>query len=410
MESFLILFRKNQAFKWYLLFLLVSLIYQWISPSFLVDSYEYLNASSNFQDSGTFSSCLHNQLCDHILPETRRTPAYPLLIYAFGHYGLLIIQILLAAFVPVIAFNLLEKLQGNQATSRQNLLFGIFIFTYPLQFYYASMLMPEIFCQFLILLLIWFGIESKYLHFSVTLSLLLLLKPVFILLLPIPVVLLFYKYNKFKWVFILPLFVFITFSYFNYKHYQVFHYSSVSVENKYEFNAVKLFHSTNDILPADSMLKRMSFADRYRLLDSLGNKIIRENFSDYFIYHIKGTILACIDPGRYDLIAFFKFKNMDGFMSAVREGGWLSILKNQSVFVLLYLFVFTLINASRIAMAMYSMKKYFKKLYLIYIFIFILVGVTGPVGSARYLFPIMPIISVLAVLSAFKHEKNISIK
>jgi hypothetical protein len=141
------------------------------------------------------------------------------------------------------------------------------------------------------------------------------------------------------------------------------------------------------------------------------SKNISTHWKLYTWLHLKGALLATVDPGRYDLIAFLKLPEGTGFMGAKKEGGFIEKIAAQPLPVLLYMVLFMFANILRWMLAAFALLRSFRKWILLFVFVLVFVGITGPVGSARYLFPFIPLICLMAShgwqLWLGSNEKNI---
>ncbi|MBS3914283.1 MAG: hypothetical protein KG003_07270 [Bacteroidetes bacterium] len=395
----------------------MALIKQCISFSSLVDWNEYHASAVNLFDKFTWDSCVIGRgNCDHILHETRRTPGFPLIIIItfYSKYLLIAAQIIPAILVPVIAKRILLLLNLDDKVFNR---FLIFLLLFPLQFFYSAFPMPEIWCQYL-LLFGWLSLLQKnirMLAFSV--AALVLLKPVFVILALLLVVYACFQFKK-RWMLFFPIAIVGSISFVNYSRYDKFHYSSISVENAWEYNLVALHNRTlteSEIIDfrknASKEIEENTFKNKYNYLRKNTKLEIIKHWPEYVWIHIKGAVLGSIDPGRYDLIAFFDIKETPG-LSNIKSRTQNAIL-SQPWPVLMYIILFLLMQIFRwilVCIALFRAPgKWIVPCLIIAIFVFI----PGPVGSARYLVPLMPVICIIAAtgLNSIPHrEKNISLQ
>lgn len=412
-RDFSLAWKGSSAYRWYWILLLLAWVKQLILPAQLVDATEYLNAASNLSWGMWPDSC--SGACDHWLHLTRRTPGYPTLLLIMGMVVPLVslVQVAMAGLVPVVT-NRILKLYGVSARA-ERWVYLLFL-VYPFQYFYSGFVMPEVASQFLLALLIVTLLSEKWLNAGLLAAVLILLKPVFILL--IPVLIIFYRpFNK-RFGLWIPVLVFVSLSFLNFNKTGVFHFSSIAVENQYEYNmraVMNVVNTDKEIRSiqktSDSILAEMDFARAYSYMKNTARERILKHWKLYSWLHIKGTLLSLIDPGRYDLVAYLKLENTGGAMG-IKEHGGIQKIWAQPWYLLVYMCLMVIIGATKWTFAAMAGFREFKRYGLLLFVIFTMVVVTGPVGSARYLFPVMPLILALCaagIVRFFKtDEKNLS--
>lgn len=403
------LWHNRPAYRAYALLLLAALVWQCIRPALFIDSHEYLNAAGNLLRNGLPEACLSPESCDLLLPETRRTPGYPGIILATVWVPLLLtLQTLIAALVPVLMLRIANALELG---SRAQMVMMWLLFVYPLQYYYAPMLMPEIWVQFTLLIGLWCWVSGRQHWVPVCITALVLLKPVFLPAAVLCVLLVFKLPLRHKWVSVLPLVVVLLVSANHARKTGVFHYTSIATVNAYEYNVrplVKLSVSDDQYYRRqDSIMQPMTFAGRYNHIKSLTAHWLKTYPLQYAWLHARGGLLALADPGRYDCVAFFGLKSGPGFMNIREKGGW-AALRSQPLWMLAYLAVFSLLALIRTALALLAVVRRFRSAIVLLIPVIYILALTGPVGSARYLMPVAPFLFMLAGIGAglLKSEKT----
>lgn len=388
--------------KWYVAYcvlLLAVFIKQFLDNAVLVDSTEYLNSTSNWLKTGFPDSCASS--CDHWLHQTRRTIGYPLLLMVLNGipWLVLIVQIAIAAWIPLLLTRVAVAMDLDEKATNTA---GWLMVLYPLQFYYTGLLMPEIWCQFFIVLAVLAYLKKYWFALGIWVLVLVALKPVFIILLLFLIVL-FRKDPKKRWALLLPLLFVVIISQWNYRQTGVRHYSSIAVENGFEYNMKAILNKTMSEASlidfqhqSDSMLNHMGFKQRYHWMKNLTRDALIEFPVVYAGLHLKGSLLALIDPGRYDLVAFFKIKNTTGWMQVKNQSKWKQIVGSQPIWVLTYMGIFAFLAACKLFLVLNAFFRNRKKWQFYFLLFILFIGVTGPVGSARYLFPFMPIIALMA--------------
>ncbi len=406
------IWRQYWAYRLYVFLLLAAFLKQLLHETQLVDGHEFFTAAQNLWYHGFPDSCNPQSSCDHWLHETRRTWGYPVLIFVafFKSKLLYVIQFILALLVPVQANRLLNQLNINGVFK----LWLYFFILFPLQYFYSALLMPEIWVQYLILIGTLYFYQKNFLKISLVLAALLLLKPVFIVFLPLLLIYMFFDFSRRK-ILLIPAFIFGLVSLVNMQKTGVFHYCSISVENSWEYNARAILNVTmTDAERLDfeskrfTQLQNLNFKEKYQLMQADANQIIGNHIMLYMWLHTKGCMLALADPGRYDLLAFTEIPQGIGFMDVKGEGGTWQKINSQPFWLLVYISIFLIINIVRLFFGIWAFIKSTKLFLPIFIVIAILIGVVGPVGSARYLFPLMPLICLLAAagINYFKQKKH----
>lgn len=405
----------SRLYRGYLLLLLAAFFKQCLNYTGPVDSAEYLQAAQNLLQ-GHWSACGGLNPCGgHWLEATRRTPGFPLLILATGLFPLAMpaLQLLPAALIPIWSLRLLRKLTASaRAQSFLMLAFAV----YPLQYFYSNLLMPEIWVQALLLYTVLGISEGRLYVVAFGLSALLLLKPVFIIFLPFAVVLLFVKHRG-RLLHLLPIGIFLGISWLNQTRYGWFHYSSIAVENAFEYNLQALMQRVNSQQEFEQLqgsyaaqLKPMVPAERAAFMKRVTGEKISAHLPSYLFLHLRGCAAALLDPGRYDLVVFLNLPEGNGFMGIKKQGKaefplWIWVYLS----LLLLWRLLLLVLAARWFTTAANRKLHL----LLLVPCMLLIAAAGPVGSARYLFPVAPLIFVMAAAGStlqrskpIKHETH----
>jgi hypothetical protein len=273
---------------------------------------------------------------------------------------------------------------------------------YPLQFFYTDWSMPEIWVQWLLLWAVLSWKEKQWQRIPWLFSALLLLKPVFIVLLPLVVYFMVNTKGIQRCMQLLPLAVVLTVSGINQRTTGWFHYSSMGVENAYEYNQRAVLNRVNSELEIailsrrhDSLLQGMDYPKRAAFMQKQTLEKLLAHPLLYAWLHAKGSTAVVLDPGRYDLLAFLKVDAGSGFMGIKDKGAgyW-----QQPWPVLVYLGFFI---ALRLLVLVLALRGLFRcrgqaDTWVMLLLLLMFCAVAGPVGSARYLFPVAPFLFVLA--------------
>lgn len=385
----------SRMYRGYAVLLLLAWIKQLFWPVWLIDSREFAQAALNLWN-GHWSACGEMLPCgQHWLEATRRTPGYPLLMALTAYPALLgLLQLLPALSVPVIV----QRLSGVKL----GYVLLLFIL-YPLQFYYTAWPMPEIWVQWLLLWGIASWQQGAWFRIPWIIGALVLLKPVCMLLLPVSLYLFIRTRGGKRWMQLLPVLLLALVSLVNQQRTGWLHYSSMGVENAWEYNRRALLNRVNtatEIAQLDSryaaLLERMTYRQRAQWMQQQTTEKIMAHPGLYAWLHTKGSMAVLLDPGRYDLFAFLGVASGKGFMG-IKETG--AAYFQQPWPVLLYLGFFILLRLVVLCLACSGIWRYRMEadtwvlLGLTALFCF----VAGPVGSARYLFPVAPLLYTLAL-------------
>lgn len=390
--------RHSRLYRIYVTLLLAGFLKQLFDYTALVDAAEYLQAAFHLPN-GHWSSCGPLVPCGaHWLEATRRTPGYPLLLLLAGFIPWLLIgiQCILAAWVPLWSMRLLEVFVRS-SRSRRFLMIAFLL--YPLQFFYSNLLMPEIWVQALVLLGILHFASKKYGNIPWIMSALVLLKPVFIIFLPLNLALLLIIQKR-RWLQLIPIGLVLFVSWINYRNTGWFHFTSMATENAYEYNMRAVMNRVNTPNEIEALyqnygktLKPLNDVDRAQFMRRVSSEKISKHWPVYFMLHLRGSVACLLDPGRYDLVAFLGIKDEGGFMNIKNTERQLPPWPQ-----LVYMGVFLLWKIVLLLLAARCWLQYKDWVLRMLFFtpLFLLPLSAGPVGSARYLFPVAPLLFVMA--------------
>lgn len=408
-RNWIALFKESHAYKLYVAFVLLALLKQAVSYTELVDTSEYICAAKSMFNSALPESCL-NASQQHELALTRRTPGYLFLLYVTGFVPVILmgIQAVISLSIPLIAKQCLLFLTEEKVPQKW---LQWLLLLEPLQFFYTGFLMPEIWTAFLLVLLLYMFLSKSSVGMLFCLWALVLLKPVFVLLLVISSIYAIVGFRK-RWILLLSWIPVLALSYQHYHNHGFWHYSSISIENKWAYNQKAALQTAMNAEKLDSFyvvhhqeLQTLGYKEKAQYMDSISNANIQKHLFGYLWLHTKGCVKMIFDPGRYDFVAFMGWPEGKGFMQT-NESGILSVLKMQSPLVLIYLIIFVIIGLWKWVWFLMGIRKN-KALGLTLMVVLILfIGVTGPVGSARYLFPFASWIAIVASLSRITHENT----
>lgn len=397
---------KSKLFWVYTALTIIALLKQFINESMLIDSYEYSKKASFLFDNWLSSKVEMNRFLEPL----RRTLGYPMLIRMlfFSHFAIYILQMIVSLCIPVVLHKFCKHFQLFQNLWNVAM---IMMLTYPLQFYYSAFLMPDLICQFLLLLYIYFYFEGHWKAIPLVLTLLILLKPVYLILIIVPFVLVPIKRYKLNLFDAIPLLIVLLISWIHFNQYAVFSYSTVGTTNAYDYNRKKTLlldltdNQVEEIYTSENKqlnLIKLDFKAQKEFMNAKTLPILMN--PKYWVIHFKGVFVTLLDPGRYDAMVFLNWNKSSGFMG-VNDG---NTKKNLPWWQIVYMGVFSVLSILKLVFAVYAIFQWKRYEFptLIGIFILLFAFIAGPVGCARYLLPLYPMMSFLAGLGCLTYLKN----
>ncbi len=419
---------RNLIFSAGIVLYTVLLIYVIQNPGILLtrDSHEYLNAAENLQKTGIFYCGELNEPPEPSL-YSRRTPVYPLVILIAeliwkNHFSILILQFALLILNIYLLIRISGRLQIK--TGWQNVILLIYLF-YPSQIIYTFMIMSEILFQSLLLISLASFLEFFYtrrlrylVYFNIILSIALLTKPV-LLYFWIPNALfhfwLAWKYRKVA-ILLLPALMILTVVSWSLRNYKVtgyYHFSSIKNFNLLYYNTYPFLLNKYGQETADSFIYKLetenrgaSFAQENRNIENACFTVIFGNPVSYAIFHLRGSLLFFIDPGRYDIYQFLQLDGQTGFLAYLNRYGFKGafILVREIPFtVIIYLMTMAGLNLIlSISLLIFIVSPRIEPLikFLVLLIILYIAGVTGPVGASRHRIPVFPLLALTIPFSA----------
>jgi len=389
-------------------------------PVPLSDSADYLKASENIYSQGVLYC---GDLSEPIREEnfTRRPPLYPLLLGTVKLTGsklpAILIQILISMASIFLVFRMFLQNHNPVKTQKLPLIFAtLLLLATPAQFIYSNLIMAEILFQFLMVLMAWSiysyfkNRESRYIwFFNLFLTLGMATKPV---LFPFAVLcmvisLVFFLRTK-KPALILAIFlpvIWITgYCIWNYNRTGSAQYSSIQTANLVNYN-LRYFLMEQEgsefaAAEVDRLYGLCGEETEYREKNKCLGKGVREIVFDrpfqYGIFHIKGSMRYFIDPGRFDLVSFFKLEEPDspGILLLLNQegiGGVFKFLKQQGlalISILVFIVLVKLIKITGFILFLLRGREQLPFRIFLAILVVYFALVTGPLGASRFLLPI----------------------
>jgi hypothetical protein len=382
---------------------------------FLDDSYDYLK-TANLLNSGKYfspsDSIAENEL------STKRPFLFPLflsLFYGFKTQFVLFVQTMFGIFNVYLMFSFLKKLQLNIPYY-----FVLFLALTPSIFVYHQLLMSEWLVMTLIMALVnlVFKPFTKQSFFIIQLITILLAftKPVFYPFIYFNFVYFMFvliKLKKFTFSIFFP--IIILFFYLSFNEYKTnyFHFSSMQNINLIEYNLYYFKAYTTSKEEANVWKSNVyqkantfkSFKERELFLNKIAKTEIKNNFWNYSFYHFFTSVRGCFDPGRFDLMTYFKKEDgKSGFLDAFHNKQF-SLAKffenKEASFLILFLLMgfFQFIKIISFTIYLWQNKKTFNFLQIYFFSLLIYyVLITGPVSCSRYMMPFQGLFICLLIL------------
>ncbi|MDI1255179.1 MAG: hypothetical protein PSV16_03680 [Flavobacterium sp.] len=389
----------------------------------LVDSDEYLYTADIIKNGQYFYRDLNFE--DAFL-KTRRPFFYPLFLAAFGSFNLiaiLFIQTLLGIFNAYLLLQLYKKLQGK--------LVGyftlFFIFSFSI-FVYTQLIMSEWLAMLLLtllsLLLTSDFNKKRFFWIQIITALLAFTKPVFF---PIIYLNLFYfsvyffKKKNFSFSLFIPAILLFLYLGFNNYRTSYTHFSSIENTNLIDYNLYYYKSSTESKPIADQWVrsvydesqKYQDFKTRSEFIKSKASEEIRTHFISYSWYHFHTAVRGIFDPGRFDLMTFFKKEDgRQGFLEILNsEKSIKNIMKNEYFYIYLLLIPALIILLAKLFFSAFFVWKgksnvNFLNFYLLILVLYYIL-ITGPVNSSRLMMPFQGLFIVFATLGIQKMKERI---
>lgn len=391
---------------------------------FIPDTYQYIMQAKNIVDDGIFYSANLKQDID-LNYYSLRPPIYSLFLAIFyiikaPLFVILIAQNIISLFSVLIVRNTLLKFNYNK---KFDLLFIILLIFTPSHFIYANTLLTEVVFQFFLVLIFRFALiyfktkERKYILYYITFLILsAYTKPVmYLFVVPSFIYFAYISVKIKKWypllINIVPIIAILFIYQWNFKRTGYFHYSSIQTINLVNYNTHLFLLNKKGETYADNIIddihKKSKKIDNYKekmlFLNSSATSILKNNFVDYTLFHLKGSFYMLFDPGRYDLTTFFnintKYNSKQGVLYNLNKNGFKGVVKfllkkYQISFLLIMslIIVFNIIKLLSLSF-FFSNKRIDNNLKFISFFIIgYIVILAGPVGASRYLMPLSPII------------------
>ena len=346
---------------------------------------------------------------------SKRTIGYPLLLIFqnLSPIFVRIAQLLLVVLSFFIGLDVLRKL----STSKTSFIIYSIMYLLNLAFiFHCGIFLSDLFLGSIVtsagFIFIHKRIPSfqKVQHLSFLWGLALMIKPILlpsILLTPIVFIWFYAKQHKLYFSLYTPVFIWLLFSFINYKNTNQFEYSSISTINLSQYNAKLTIAKAYGYDSAQTFINNSNLdipttASEYdtykKAATNLGMSAITENFLSYLKVHTLGAIKMIIDPGRFEIYTFFKEPTSEVSLTEMLFAqNWVS-LKNalaKNPKLLLVFAILLVVSLLKLIGFMAGIKD-FKKTAFMLVCILYFVGVAGPVGAARFFLPVSVFYLIIA--------------
>lgn len=407
---------------------LILLIARVASGNFyLVDSFEYISIAKKIQAFTFFEQDAAFSIF------SKRPIVYPLflslLIYVHP-FVVLLVQSIIGCISVLILFRVL-----NDFGVKPNKWFLAFFVLTPSLVIYTQLFMSEWLIFFFLSTLFYLLTRKEFSKKNFALIQLITLflaftKPVFYPLIYLNLLFFsvyFIKIKKFSFWLFVPIIVLQLYFSFNEKTSGFKYFSTIENINLINYNLYYFKSTTQSAEVADAWIDSV-YSPQYELLNAkqqneylknMAYTEIKSNLFSYSSYHVMTAVRGIFDPGRFDLMTFFKKEDgKQGFLEIFSGKKPLSdLFTNKLSYVYVLLIPIGLANLLKLfyACTFFLTRRLDVRLYYLIATLLMYVLLTGPVNCSRYMMPLQGILIVFAVLgmklkksdkAAFGQEKH----
>lgn len=388
---------------------------------FLVDSYEYIEIAKYISNQMFFDSSINPSLL------TKRPFFYPLFLSFLLKFKIEIIILIQTFFAFSNSFILVQILKKfNVQIKPYHVLF--FLLT-PSIFIYSQLIMSEWLLMLLINLKFWLFTQKwsnrNFFFIQILTILLAFTKPVFYPFIYLNFVyffIFFFKKKVFSFFIFLPIILLQLYLHHNETRTGYKHFSSIENKNLINYNLFYFKSFTNSPKEAQIWLdsiyngeyEKMNFQKQNEYLKQIGISTIKDDFFRYTFYHVVNAFRGVLDPGRFDLMTFFKKEDGNqGFLEILNGKKRFSSLFENNFFVLYLLlipvFLFAILKVFLFSYALIFNRYSFYLNYIIMLFFYCIL-ITGPINCSRFMMPLQGIIFVFYIvgINSYYKKKNIN--
>jgi hypothetical protein len=397
------------------------------------DSGRYVQAASNLKQHGE----LYARSWTGTAPQgqsvqefTIRPPGYPVMVWGLRGSGQHVLLLLIAQNgLSLLALGVVLNWWARwvRPTGKQWAAALVCVITFPAQFIYANAVMSEIALQAVVVTMMVASLAfirtERTIYLCCVLGaeiVALLLKPVFY---PLAIVLvgvgvwLSWHCRRFIFAFLglIPVLVVGSYMGWNKQRTGYFHFSSISEINLLHYNAAGVVRQLEGPQAEEKwvagVLKEAGaqhgFAKRQHLIHDRAKAVLLAHPLAYARQHVLGMGALFIDPGRFDISEFLGLKPLvgGGFLAQVRAGGLMQAVGRLPLALLGGLAIIMLANIMRLLLAVRGFRGLRNDTPELRYGRWIAVGLlgyvallTGPLGAARFLVPVWPLLLGLALV------------
>jgi 4-amino-4-deoxy-L-arabinose transferase-like glycosyltransferase len=340
---------------------------------------------------------------------------------------LFIVQIFAGVFALFLGTEIGRILQSKPLSDRQFNLYMLLALLFPAQWIYGSVVMSDLLLQLFLTSAVYFLLiisrENKsvaYWGFALSLSAGMLLKPVMApiaLLSPMLLVLRPMRSGGLKKILLMiPVLVFLGFSFRNHTMSGQFEYSSISHINLLQYNTRYLLNFTHGEQVSEEMLSDLMTIPRNEQdydtwvngVKQLGIQSISKHPFQYAWIHVSGMFRMLLDPGRFDLalLSNASYQESEGFLRALSTDGiqglWKVLKQSPFFLILLFLGMIKLVKLALFFFACYQ-NRFNARLWMAIGIPVIILALTGPIGASRFMLPLVPIYLIVISMVKLRH-------
>jgi len=360
---------------------------------------------------------------------TIRTIGYPMLVGVLdGKKTVPLLTLLLQGVMSVLCMGSIWWAWVKTAQpSQKHWVPGLaLVITFPAQFIYAGSLMSETLLQSVVVVMAVFAgfflITQRTVFLAgacFALIVALLIKPVFyplsgFALIAGAVVAWRFRRLSLALIGLLPALAVGAYMGWNLQRTGYFHFSSIADINLLHYNAAGVIRQLDGAQAEErwvaSVLRaadaQPNFGARQQVISTYATRVLWEHPFVYGWQHLIGMGAFFVDPGRFDMYQFFQLPAPEGggMLVQIRSGRLMRALQQLPLGMLSLLGVLTLANVVRLGLALRGFRRLgvagsgWKRVRWVLAGLPVYVALlTGPLGAARFLVPVWPLLLALAL-------------
>lgn len=406
--------KEIKIFITLMLFFMLFYAFRIASGNFeIIDCKDYLYTANLFSEGLYFHKAITENESFLLTKRPFLYPFFLFLVSLFNIKTILFIQTLFGIFNAYLLIQLQKKINGSVSY-----LLILFTVLTPSIFIYTQLIMSDWLVMTLIMLLSFLLLDDwnkkRFFYIQIITILLAFTRPVFYVLIYFNFIYfacVLYKKKIFSFSLLIPMLC--LFLYLGLNNYRTGfnHFSSMENFNLIEFNLFFFKSKTQSIAVANKWKDSVNiesekikvFKAKSTFYSNVAKKEISEHFLSYSFYHFYTSIRGVFDPGRYDLMTFFKEENdTAGFLEALNTDKPLSSIFNPK-YILIYFFLgfillFQLIKLFSVSVYVLSKRNDINYLnFYLFLTILIYILLHGPVNCSRYMMPFQGLFIVIAI-------------